>query len=368
MEINIVTLVPKEWKIEELDNNSVKIKHISNGKGSHCRPIIIKKSIQVTEEFIAGIAMYLGDGKLAKDAHLAYASKDKDITLFMIKFFEEYINLNRGALSFALYYKTNSEIESWSEYLQVQSAKICTYKRDRVKYPVMILQIGSVILREIFGRVIDAALQLEIINNKKFRRAFLRGLFAAEGSIGVQRTEKARPYINSICYHFHLKETDLINYCCKCLTAEGIKYKVVQRAEKRGKATDIIITKWENYWKLWKAKVFDLCERKKKTFLEISKQAAFKCLLKEDFRYNLLNSTGLYQKDLAKELGTYQASISRIRQGKFLLSPEQLYILSELAKASIKEIKANTEYSKISANTFINDIEFLDFIYKVKLI
>jgi plasmid maintenance system antidote protein VapI len=364
MEIDVLKLIPEEWSIEELDDVLIKITRPAKGSGTYCKPIIIRKSIHLTEDFVAGIAMYLGDGKLAKDGHLAYASKDIDIIQFMLKFFEEHINICKEDISFYLYYKNDQRLNLWLETLQISEDKIRIYQSNRYRYSCVNFQIGSVLLRKLFGNIIEGTLKLDLVDNKKLRRAFLRGLFAAEGSVGVQRTEKPRPYINAIGFHFHENERYLIDYCCKCLDAEEITYQTVNRPN--FKTTYIAITNWNNYWRLWRTNIFDLCKRKKDTFINVASSLKVGCLLEKTHRKELFSNTNLYQRDLAKQLGTYQASICRMIRGEFYPTIEQVIKLSKLTNTNIETIKENIQESRAGHLTNIIDPEFVDFMFDLK--
>ena len=100
--------------------------------------------------------MYLGDGKLSKDLHhLEFTSIDKDILDIMLNFFEKTFNLNANEFT----------------------------KR---KYA---FQINGIIFRILFEKIINIILKSNFYKNTVLRRAFLRGLFAAEGGIGIVKKE-----------------------------------------------------------------------------------------------------------------------------------------------------------------------------------
>ncbi|MBU1111574.1 MAG: hypothetical protein KJ896_02240, partial [Nanoarchaeota archaeon] len=61
-------------------------------------------------------------------------------------------------------------------------------KRIRVREKYFSIQISSVILIHVFGNIIDLILEVDYKNNPNLRKAFLRGLFASEGGIGIQST------------------------------------------------------------------------------------------------------------------------------------------------------------------------------------
>ena len=96
--INICRLVPEEWQVTELENNLIRVSYSHKGSGLQPKSFTLRKILIFDDDFITGIAMYLGDGKLSRDLnHLDFCSIDKDMVLFMINFFERYFYLDRNA-------------------------------------------------------------------------------------------------------------------------------------------------------------------------------------------------------------------------------------------------------------------------------
>jgi len=167
-------------------------------------------------------------------------------------------------------------------------------------------------------------------------------------------------------YHFSISETKLINLCCKALMLEKICFKTETKPKTNSK--NIIILNWSNYWKLWKIKAFELCKRKRLEFLKIAKGLKVGCLIAKEMRKQLFDSPLLQQREIAKKLGTYQASVCRMRQGYFYPTIEQLLILSRLSNTSVRKIKNNVKKVRVGNSTYIEDPSFLDFIFDLKLI
>ena len=114
------------------------------------------------------IGMYVGDGKLSADLnHLEFTSIDDDMLKFMLNFFKNRFNLN---------------IEGFT-------------KRE------FAFQINGKIFRILFGKVIERIYNSDFYCGKELRKAFLRGLFAAEGGIGIVRKEN---YIAYMAFHLSL--------------------------------------------------------------------------------------------------------------------------------------------------------------------
>ena len=92
-QINLLDLIPTEWYVENLDNH-IRVSYQTKGRGNNPKPFILPRMLILDKEFIEGISMYIGDGKLSKDlGHLEFTSKDKDMIKFMLDFFKNKFNI-----------------------------------------------------------------------------------------------------------------------------------------------------------------------------------------------------------------------------------------------------------------------------------
>lgn len=265
--INIQELVPKEWIIKDLTENII-ITFKRKGSGPQFKQITLPKTILMDEYFIAGIAMYLGDGSLnnSDKYHLSFCSKDQDLIKFMKNFFEKYFLIKNDQFSYYIKYSTSKPnlVKSWSTYLDISQNDIKVYHRKRYRDEAFTLQINSFILRTLFKKIIDVILNMDYIHNKTLRRAFLSGLFAAEGGIGIQTKEN---YLAYIAFHLSLdKEKWLADLVQRLLDLEGIHSKQLTRPNKGERY--IQITNWNNYCKLLLIDLFELNSRKKNKFMK----------------------------------------------------------------------------------------------------
>ena len=229
--VNIIELVPKEWTVEEVDDNLFKVYYINKGRGNSPKPIILPKEINISNKLIEGMSMYIGDAKLSKDlGHLEFTSKDFDLLNFMRNFFER-----------ILLQKVN---------------------RIRKRNNAYSFQLSSKILRIIFGTIVEKVLAVDYSLEPKLRKAFLRGIFAAEGSVNIQKKENYLAYLG-----IHLsyeKEKELANLVSSLLNLEGVSHKQFSRPNKGERY--IQITGWENYFKANQMNLFSLSKRKTQQF------------------------------------------------------------------------------------------------------
>ena len=120
-------------------------------------------------------------------------------------------------------------------------------------------------MEEIIKKIIKSSFLEKLV----LRRAFLRGIFAAEGNVGIAHLEK-KPYITQITFSIALKEEYLRKLICKALKLEKIIYKIDKNH--KDNSLNIRISNWKHYFIFWKIKIFEICKRKKRSFEKITKK------------------------------------------------------------------------------------------------
>jgi len=366
MKINITKLIPKEWTIENIDGDKVKVYYINKGRGNSPKPMIFPNFIEIDERFMEGVGLFLGDGDMnRKDkCHLTYASKDKDIAKHALDFLIKRFYLNTKDISFNLVCKNiNQEDEKkWKTSLDLLNKKICVRTSDRHNKSCMHIQVNSIIFRILFEKIVDNSLKINYIQNKNLRISLLRGLFAAEGNVSIMRTE-GKDYINQITFSLHLEEGHIIKIITDILDFESINCRVNIRIDKTTK--EIHISNWRNYKKLWDINLFDLCERKKKEFVRILNNLKVFCFLNEAELENIFESFEMSQSKIAKEWGVCHSIISAIKNNKRKITFPELFYLSKSTK-----ILGKLEGIRIANSTcFENNSEnkeFIEYIHKIK--
>jgi len=359
----------KELFIENLPDDRIKVWYRNKRTyrsigGSDPKPFILPKSIELNEEFVEVVGLYLGDGKTTKKdtQHLDFSSKDHDIISFMLKFFISKFLVGLTNMTITIKHKIGNKeeiLEKWSELLNIPKLKFKIFHVSRNKYDTVSIQINSTIFRKIFDEIIHKSVK-SIKSHSNLRRGFLRGYFAAEGTVGYNENEN---YLNYIGFSYNPKtEKWLRDYCMLCLKKENIQSVF---RERKGNRSEIIISRWGNYWKLWSIKIFDKCERKKKKFLEIFLSRDIYCNLNEGFRQLLFSSLNMSQRDIAKIINSYQGNVCRTVKGKHLLSMNQIKNLLPYTNLSTRDFFINTKSVRIgNGKNQIIDRNLIETVFK----
>lgn len=357
----------KDLFIEELPENKVKIwyknERIFRSIGaSDPAPFVLMKSIELDEKFAEAVGMYLGDGKTTKNdtAHIDFVSKDCDMLVFMLNFFMNKFLVSLSKLTISIKYKAenkNDVLDKWSILLNIQKSKFKISYSSRNRYDTVSIQVNSTILRKLFDEIIEISLPF-IKLNEKLRKGFLRGYFAAEGTIGYSKNEN---YLNYVGFSYNPKtEKWLRNYCIVCLAKENIDSVFKERKNNRA---EIIISSWNNYWKFWSIDMFDRCIRKKDKFSRILLSRDIYCQFNDKFRCNLFVSLGMTQKEIAKIIKSYQGNVCMTIKGEHLLSIRQIKDLIPYTNLSIKDFIQNIEAIRVGNGK--NDIQDRKFIENI---
>lgn len=364
-EIAKETFKDKELFIEELPEDKVKIwyknKRMFRSIGaSDPAPFVMPKSIEFDERSAEAIGMYLGDGKTTKNdiRHIDFASKDYDMLVFMLNFFKNKFLVSLGNLTISIKYKVGEEdyiLNKWSVLLNIPKSKFKISYSVRNRYDTLSIQVNSTILRKILDEMIKISL-FSIKLNERLRRGFLRGYFAAEGTIGYSKHEN---YINYIGFSYNPKtETWLRDYCMECLMKENIDSVFKER---KGNRAEIIVSSWNNYWKFWSINIFDRCYRKKDKFSKILLTRDIYCHINDKFRCKLFSSLSMTQGEIAKIIKSHQGNVCRTIKGEHLLTVTQIKNLMLYTNLSIKDFMQNTEAIRIgNGKNHIQDRNFVE--------
>jgi len=346
MKINLISLVP-----ETFGNRKFFVKEIS-GKleiaskrltpyGKNPKPIILPRQIELSEEVAEAIGIYAGDGKLTPNdiMHVDLVSMDTDIVNSFLRLLK-ILNVKTDNLYLEIIYRNGKPkdlAKKWSEATGISSKQFRLKKSLRHRHDVFHIQLGSVIFRIIFEKMIFHSLPI-IKADENLRRAFLRGYFAADGTIAFNGKEN---YINYVGFSYDAgNESWLRNFCMECLELEGVPSKFNEK-EREG---EITITGWDSYCKLWRIDFFNCCERKQRRFSKILESRRIYCKLNDDFRKEFFSSIRMKQKEIAKSISSWQGNVSRTMKGKHLLTIKQLKILQPYSRFDISKIIENVEH------------------------
>jgi|SRR3989344_536897 len=344
----------KELILEDVGKDKVKINYVAKRGNYNRKPFIFPKEILIDEGFIEGLALFLGDGDFHRKekANATFASKDKDIIIHFLKFLRTYFLLTDADFSVSIRYKTKNDdlAKQWAKIIECPWTKIRSAYSDRAKEEACHIQVNGVIFRKIFEECLSKICRSNFLMNLRLRRAFLRGIFAAEGSVGIDYKEK-KPYISQITFSISLKEHELLRLICTALDSEGMPYRTDLGL--KDNSVDIVITNWANYLKFWNVKMFDLCQRKKEKFFGIAKNLDIYFDFREDFRPNFFESLNMMQREIAEKIDSWQANVCRTIDGTHLLRVEQVMQLLPYSSYSKKEVIQNIEEIRIGSLTRI---------------
>ena len=339
MIINILKLIPKGWDCL-IKNEVIEISYKAK-KGGGPKPITFFKEILVDVKFMEGLGLFLGDGDLNRKekGHLSFASKDKDIAKNALTFLINKFNLKISDTTFTIQYKKENENmeKEWADFLVIPQNKILKRFSERHKYECIQIQVNSVIFRKMFELIINKVLNKNWINNEKLRRGLIRGLFAAEGNLGIDYLEN-KDYISQIDFNLHINENHIEKMITDILNKEIISFSVNNSEKDNSKV--IRICNWKNYKKLWEIELFDLCGRKKNKFDNILDNLSVYCFIEKNSLEDLFEKQNLKQKELARLLNSWQPNISRMIQGKHQLLMERFHLLN-------KKINRDNYFNKI---------------------
>ncbi len=344
----------ENWIWKPLDKNRVCASYQAKRGNYNRKSFILPNTYRVDERFMEAISLYLGDGDFNRKEkrHLTFCSKDKELATFFLEFLRDYFYLQNKDLTILIQYnKSNKNIkQDWSKALKFPASKILTRFSDRHLHEACQIQVNGVVFRKLFERIVKQVIYGKFLLKEDLRKGFLRGLFAAEGNVGIDYLEK-KPYISQITYNLSIFEEYLKELICKGLQLEGIHYRIFK--DERDHSLEINIQRWDNYLKLWSLNIFHLCPRKENSFTNIAKKLDIYLQLKNSFRKRLFSSLPLLQKEIARIIESHQGNISRTIKGVHLLRIEQIIKLLNHSTISVKEVKKNILNFRIGALTII---------------
>ena len=364
-------LKDKEVLIKKLPAGKIEIsyKNIGYRTSNRLFPVVLPRSIEIDKEFSEAIGLYLGDGMTSKNTitMVQFTNKDFDICRFMIEFFKKKFNIPLDDIDLDISYRFGSEknvLEKWSKVLCIMPEKFKIYKADENYFDETLhIRINGTVFRKIFQHIIENYLQ-EIKEISELRRGFLRGYFAAEGSISSYR--RPGQLMSSISFSYNAqKEGWLRNFCIDCLREESIDSNYKDEGSK-GK---IIICNWSNYQKLWNIIVFERCKRKKDLFESLVKKLKIYLELDDKFRSDLFKGLGMTQDGIAKLVSSSQPNVSQIMRGVQPIRFEQLDVLCKAADVDIDLAKNKVTLLKVYHSKPLNcSKKFVEKLFELKSI
>lgn len=195
----------KEFIPNKLDYRDIFIKEegkyliISCNKIKPPRRVRLKNKINIDKSFLEIIGLYFGDG-----GNSLSGSGNRKVTLIntnfiLHKYWIQFLNnfgINKNQLYIQIQKGFNSHlsdtnfIDYWSNKLNLPKDRFCKTLSVKpfncVKYGNLVISYHSKLFRKIFNNIFEFSLNL-CKKDKGLAVAFIRGLFAAEGYVGLNR-------------------------------------------------------------------------------------------------------------------------------------------------------------------------------------
>lgn len=240
-------------------------------------------SLKLSEKIIISpevVGLIVGEGYVGNRNFVFANSNEKAITE-VLDFLKQFNLPIKISLEISIKDKgkifENECKEFWEKYLKTNIKRVRLRKEFKsiTKHGTMHLNINNSLVAKILNIVI-ADSKSKIEKNKKLSVDYLRGIIAAEGNINVKKSTNCIYMIRISAskseerehYKRCLKKVGINIYCEDMPTVspqEGIK-----RGWKtdKGRAGAVIISRWENFIKIFELGLLDLHKDKKNKFLE----------------------------------------------------------------------------------------------------
>lgn len=266
---------PREfYEIKENKNSLQIIKKYKNKRG---RPfsVILPKEIKITPE---SVGLIVGEGFIG-NRNFVFANSNEEAITEIIKFLKQ-LNL---PLKFYLEVSTKGQLKDfvnkskkfWEKHLNIKINKIRLRKEFEsiIKYGTIHIILNNLLVAKLLKEIIKIS-KIRIEKNKKLSTEYLKGILAAEGNINVKKKTNC-VYMVRISAS---KQEERDHYK-KCLERVGIKLYCKdmptvskQEAKERGwkttkgRAGAVIISKWENFLKIFLLDLLNLNKEKQVKF------------------------------------------------------------------------------------------------------
>jgi len=234
----------------------------------------IPKFIETDDLFWESLGILQGEMKKSVKnlgyANISFSNSNVDIVNHVLDFFQEFFNIERCMWRATAGYNTKGiKIHNKNEF----GSNIVTFWHEKTKLPVDNFtkinlnpryRTRSATMGHINVKYCNAAfssfflnllekIKAIIENDEDASKAYLRGLFAAEGSPFIRKG-----FLNSV--ELGVSRNEDYKHYKKCLIRAGIS------GIKRGK-TQIKIYGWDNFYKLYKTKIFRLHRQRELKFI-----------------------------------------------------------------------------------------------------
>lgn len=268
--------------------------------------ISLPKHIRLDDDFITCLGLSIGDGlnyPSKTNIHYNFANTNLELVKNIYHWLTHYFKLKKHQIHIYAYAPTYSNIRMQKELVSnlfgLHKEKIRIYKYNRNKKLSVMLQVGNSIFQCLYLRLFKK-LNWNILNDTPSRRAFLRGLFAAEGHI----KHSIYGTVESIGFAFNPKtEADLALFIKRCLSKEGIVSKINGRGY-------LYFCNYNQMLKFYLIGLTDLNIEKRDKFIRLCKNVKIQIYLKGN---HIFDFNKFSQYKLAKKWGLSQSAFSNYK-------------------------------------------------------
>lgn len=356
MEIQTKTLLPEKsfsgfpLKFEERTNTIYVWYH--KPQGGKQVEFEFPKFVEINSKFVRNLALCIGDGlnnPSKRNTHCNFANNNLDLVEFIYDWWQE-LRVPERKISVYICASKDAGVQNFEQVVKnrLKCDNVKTYILPRHRVPTITIQLGSSIFQSFYLNLFDS-LREYIVSDEELRRAFLAGLFAAEGHV----KHSIYGTLESISYAFNPKtELNLAEFVIACLAKENISAKI-----SRGQ---LYFCNYEQMLRFYLLGLANLHKKKEEKFKTLSKNANVTLHFKPNF---LQKHIVISQRKLAKILGCSQSSLSLdMKYNRFGIKKLKV----AFPKLSKEDMVSNTEFAHVGTSkvvdkasvTFLIDILF----------
>jgi len=225
--------------------------------GSGSKEVVVNRLIGLDDLFFEGLGLWVGEGGKAKGIYIGNSCPE--LLLRFLDFVEKKIGIDRRGLRVTLNSPslTNEHTtrERWSKMLQIPAENFTAICEDpRMNQEYAQIYFNSVVLVELLKTIHEKVKSL-ILSQTKFAVAYLRGIFAAEGSVILRKS--------GILHHLNISSKDekVIEFLKECLASVGIT-----PSEYQSKSRNLPIHSWRNFKRFKELGIHTLHPEKREKF------------------------------------------------------------------------------------------------------
>ena len=173
-----------------------------NSKGAQPKPISVLQTIKLTSHFFEGLGLYIGESeKTEKGKALSFTNSDKDLLNIIINWLEKYFGIPKKELMFTVISPNSKDLDilnkKWANSLKVNINQF-TKPSIPIRNPGNLDRVrifrNKILYRRLLDSVTKESLQYTL-KNKSWGNGFLRGFYAAEGSVILRKNKINQIYL-----------------------------------------------------------------------------------------------------------------------------------------------------------------------------